>query len=644
MPEVSKSPFFRPTEKPDITQTPGGTLHRRKKPKQEEESKSTLLGCSANLINAIVGSGIVGLPFAIQQAGFVAGIGLVILCAILTEKSLRLLIETAKHVHVPSYETVAEAAFGRFGFLFVAINMFIMAYGAMLSYLMIVKDSFSMVLGVDPTNEPMRRAILFLISLTIIVPLSSQRDMADLAKTSRVNVTFDFIMVLLVLYCAPIREAWATFDWTKNIVHSETIFVGLGVLSFAFVCQHSAFIIAGSLDQPTKSRWAKVTQAALLFCCALALCCGVGGFLGFQEDTQGNILNSLDQDSLPANIARGLLGSTMLFVYPMESFVARHVCVVLFFQGRSAHEGDDASVLNRRDRRISLTMALYLTAVIPAAWFQNLGNVLAASGAVGGSCLAYIGPGAVYLGVHGARFLELSKVFFGHKLVSAETPQDEEMAPLYNANVSGDLPELDDDDEENFIIKQLKAILWYMLLMPLWTAVATYGKTTLTDHVHDLAMKSPHPIRIGNVRFASARVSGGSTRVVMLPQKGASSHEDQMLLAPTNTMLIRADSLPKEYGTAHAATGRVLALPISPHRNAGLPQAVKGKTTQSYQSINEKIGAMAKRKQQEEALALEDDPQQDLPGKLDFLIAVSYIIFGFVAMVAGLVSLFLKNA
>ena len=69
-------------------------------------------------------------------------------------------------------------------------------------------------------------------------------------------------------------------------------------------------------------------------------------------------------------------------VPPQESFVARHVCVVLFFQGRSAHEGDDTSVLNRRDRRITLTVLLYLIAVIPAALFQNVGIVLAASGAV----------------------------------------------------------------------------------------------------------------------------------------------------------------------------------------------------------------------------------------------------------------------
>jgi hypothetical protein len=171
----SKSPFFRPKEKPDFSRTPGGTQQRRKKAKGEAENKSTIAGCTANIINAIVGAGIVGLPYAIRQTGFISGITLIIFCGLMTDKSLRLLVETAKHAHVPSYETVAEAAFGRFGFLFVAINMFVMSYGAMLSYLMIVKDSFSAVFGVAPDNFPMKRAILFLISITIIVPLSSQR-------------------------------------------------------------------------------------------------------------------------------------------------------------------------------------------------------------------------------------------------------------------------------------------------------------------------------------------------------------------------------------------------------------------------------------------------------------------------------------
>ena len=421
-----KSPFFRPRDATTdnanggrFVRTPGGTTRRRKTAASDNdkaEHKSTVLGCASNLVNAIVGAGIVGLPFAIQESGFVPGIIMVISCALLTEKSLRLLIETAKHANVPSYETVAEAAYGTFGFYFIAGNMFILAYGAMLSYLMIVKDTFSSILGIDERDVLMRRTVLVVISSLVILPLSCQRDMADLAKTSRMNVCFDLLMVLVVVYLSvrqrqyyweeydgmndfEISDSDPSFDIANNTsdlwkIQWDTIFIGLGVLSFAFVCQHSAFIIAGSLEKPTKERWSMVTRLALSFAACMSLLMGISGYLGFGgpgSDLHGNILNSLPEKSPLAKVAKGLVGITMLFVYPMESFVARHVCVVILFEGRKAHEGDDSSVLNRRDRRITLTVVLYLSALIPAALWEQLGDVLAITGAIGGSCLSYIG-------------------------------------------------------------------------------------------------------------------------------------------------------------------------------------------------------------------------------------------------------------
>ncbi|CAJ1954658.1 unnamed protein product [Cylindrotheca closterium] len=638
----TKSPFFKPSEKPTHTKTPGGTRRPRKKPKGEEEKKSSIAGCTANIINAIIGAGIVGLPYAIKQAGFVAGIILVVFCALLTEKSLRLLVETAKHVHVPSYETVAEAAFGRFGFLFVAFNMFINAYGAMLSYLMIVKDTFSAVLGVAPDNLPMKRSILFLISITIMVPLASQRDMADLAVTSRMNVLFDLMMVALVLYCAPIQESWEVFDWRDSIIHYDTMFVGMGVLSFAFVCQHSAFIIAGSLDNPTKDRWAVVSKTAMTVCCTLAMICGIGGYMGYQETTQGNILNSLD-NSLPANAARILLGTTMLFVYPMESFVARHVCVVLFFQGRSAHEGDDTSVLNRRDRRVTLTVLLYLAAAIPAAFVQDVGVVLALSGSVGASCLAYIGPGAVYLGIHGARFLELSKAYFGMPVEGSELTR-EQLEPFYSSSVEADF-DLPPDD--SWLAQAFKTVCYYLLLMPIWCRIAKVGKSSLTSHITTLAIQSPHPIRIGNARFASAKTNEGGTRVVMV--KG-SAQEGNASSAVANSTLLRSESLPRgDFGALRAPNGKIFALPASANQESQMllpPKAAVGlkDVEKNYKSIDQKIGAMAARKAKEEEFALEDDPQQIPPGVSDFVIAILYILFGILALVAGVVSIFQEES
>jgi hypothetical protein len=67
--------------------------------------------------------------------------------------------------------------------------------------------------------------------------------------------------------------------------------------------------------------------------------------------------------------------------------------------------------------------------------------------------------------VHRARFLELSRVFFGDKLMNGGESGDEEKAPLYNSEVSGDLPELAEDG--SWLIHQMKSALWYLLLMPL---------------------------------------------------------------------------------------------------------------------------------------------------------------------------------
>lgn len=100
----SKSPFFRPSSNHRVVvvqqRTPGGTRRAVAKDESDQEVKSGLLGTASNLINAIVGCGIVGIPYAVRLSGFVSGIFLILFVAMVTEKSLRLLIFTAKHVHV----------------------------------------------------------------------------------------------------------------------------------------------------------------------------------------------------------------------------------------------------------------------------------------------------------------------------------------------------------------------------------------------------------------------------------------------------------------------------------------------------------------------------------------------------------------
>jgi hypothetical protein len=485
--------------------------------------------------------------------------------------------------------------------------------------------------------------------------------MADLAKTSRLSVLIDTLLVLVVAYKSPVSWDRLEIVWDEPDfwIRMETIFVGLGVLSFAFVCQHSAFIIAGSLDNPTITRWSRVTKSALMLCVCLATLCGVSGYLGFLKNTKGNILNNMQTDDRMSNVARSFLGTTMLFVYPMESFVARHVCVVLLFEGRRAHEGEDASILARRDRRIGLTVALYVIAVVPAILFEDLGAVLAATGAVGGSCLSYIGPGAIYMGIHGDQLIQLIHQgtwwrryvkndpggIHTNKQRKAETTTQrnptETTALLETGAPSMDkteAPSQEDDPEDEDVscfLRFLQALSWYLLGMPLWCWIARFGEEALVKHHEEMALKSPHPMRIGNV---------APDTPVMTPvlSRGASGSEENL----KDMSLTRTDSWKEGGGEIGGRLSLKPELSSSlrpyqpPPKNKKNAQGGLGTPTSLNQQIGAKLLADKKRKQQQQGA--EKDPQKAPPTVTDFLIAVFFMIFGVVALFAGLVCIAVK--
>lgn len=77
------SPFFAPKPpRSNIVTTPGGHISNVKD--EDESPKSSVSGAAFNLINSIVGAGIVGIPFAISQCSLVFGFMLVNMFALLT--------------------------------------------------------------------------------------------------------------------------------------------------------------------------------------------------------------------------------------------------------------------------------------------------------------------------------------------------------------------------------------------------------------------------------------------------------------------------------------------------------------------------------------------------------------------------------
>mmetsp|Transcript_13183 Transcript_13183/g.28605 ORF Transcript_13183/g.28605 Transcript_13183/m.28605 type:complete len:606 (+) Transcript_13183:60-1877(+) len=469
---------------------------------------SNLFGASSNLVNSIVGAGIVGIPYAFMNAGIVGGFVLLGLVAFLTDRSLRVIVNLAtfhpalKNRNVLTFEALASYPFGRTGKIFILANMFIMAYGAMVAYLIIIKDTVPTVLGVSDDGFK-REIVLIVFSLVIMVPLSMQRDMASLSVWSFISVLADVILVGFVAGFAPIKDTVSDAGGFGSVFASNwvnpTLFVGLGVLSTAMACQHSAFIVSGSLRNRTSNRWKFVTVSSITVAAILCAIMGLCGFLGFLGDTQGNILNNFPDGSVAANGARCLLAITMFFTYPMESFVARHVFVMLVHQGDmdAAHNegGRDGGGVLCLNRRLLWTLAIYILALIPALFLNDLGPVLSITGSLGGSCISYIAPGMVYFGVNGDAFLDMCS-----KLVSKYVKKD--------SNGQIELPVAGDSDQkiadesqqaELPVAGERRTIMttsslsgrkpwwWYIGLFPVWCAIARKGSKGMKSKLENVA-------------------------------------------------------------------------------------------------------------------------------------------------------------
>lgn len=102
---------------------------------------SSVRGAVSNFVNSIIGAGIIGLPYAVREAGIITGIALLVAIAAMTAYSARLIIRLGVAANKIDYEALCEHAFGTKGFYTIMAAMFLFAWGAMIGYLVILGDT-----------------------------------------------------------------------------------------------------------------------------------------------------------------------------------------------------------------------------------------------------------------------------------------------------------------------------------------------------------------------------------------------------------------------------------------------------------------------------------------------------------------------
>eukprot|EP01064_Diplonema_japonicum_P008934 TRINITY_DN16409_c0_g1_i1.p1 TRINITY_DN16409_c0_g1~~TRINITY_DN16409_c0_g1_i1.p1 ORF type:complete len:526 (+),score=55.39 TRINITY_DN16409_c0_g1_i1:50-1579(+) len=345
-----------------------------------------------NFINSIVGAGIIGLPFAFKEIGDIPGTLIILTIAFLTDCSVRLIINLGSSTGYSNYEDLAKTLLGPHCGYLVLFAMVVFAYGAMVSYLIIIGDTLPVVFKSWFSAESMlhdRCAVIALAGGLGCLPLCSLNDIGKLGRFSGFSLFAIALLIVFVLIRMgdskpDINEKTTT---TNNDEKSQEILQGIGQILFAFVCHHSSFLVRSSMKNP--KLWSGVTHFSVSVACCLSVVLAVAGHRTFKDCTRPNVLNSFKVDDEVINVARLLLSVTMILTYPMEFFVARTGLTGLFVEDRLGL---------KKSFFYLLTLVIFIATLIPSLYLNpdDLALVLSFTGGTAASILGFIIPGALY--------------------------------------------------------------------------------------------------------------------------------------------------------------------------------------------------------------------------------------------------------
>ncbi|XP_066301395.1 putative sodium-coupled neutral amino acid transporter 11 isoform X4 [Branchiostoma lanceolatum] len=370
----------------------------------QKREQSNIPQASFNFINSIIGSGIIGMPYALKQAGFPMGVLLILIVALITDYSVILLIRGGNLSGTKNYQDLVRAAFGFPGFIFLSIVQFVYPFIAMISYNIITGDTITKVMmrisGVTETNILANRYfIICLCTLFVTLPLSLYRNVAKLAKAS----LFACLLVVFIIIAVIIRSTDMHIPPTEGAyTFAKPGFAqAVGIMAFSFVCHHNTFLIYGSLEEPTVHRWSIVTHISVVvsfIATVVFAACGYATFTGF---TQGDVLENYCHEDDLINAARFCYGVCIMLTFPVECFVCREVIENFFFQA-----AQPTTTL-----RHVIETVLIVGATLGASLATDcLGIVLELNGTLGATPLVFILPAACYMKLEEGKFYSAKKL------------------------------------------------------------------------------------------------------------------------------------------------------------------------------------------------------------------------------------------
>merc|ERR1712130_595974 len=177
-----------------------------------------------------------------------------------------------------------------------------------------------------------------------------------------------------------------------NIVLSQFtsgLFKALPLFVFAYNCQVQFVSYKYNMYNPNTKRVRLMLSATMVFCMIIYMANASGGYLTFCGETLPNLLDSYKSNDDLILPARAALSFVLSCSYPLYSHAIRSSLELTFFD-------NDRSRKQKQIFYYGSTLLIVGSMTAIAIFFKELDQVLGLTGAIAGSSLVYILPGATF--------------------------------------------------------------------------------------------------------------------------------------------------------------------------------------------------------------------------------------------------------
>ncbi|CAI9110468.1 OLC1v1010501C1 [Oldenlandia corymbosa var. corymbosa] len=285
----------------------------------------------ANVFIAIVGAGVLGLPYTFKKTGWVMGAIMLFSVAFFTYHCMMLLVKTRRRLEskksstkklsskISSFGDLGFAVCGPIGRFAVDVMIVLSQAGFCISYMIFIANTLAYIFNYSPTDPtpkilgispkvvyiwscfPFQLGLNAIPTLTHLAPLSIFADVVDLGAMGVVMVED----VLIFLKNRPALEAFGGFN---------VFFYGLGVAVYAF--EGIGMVLPLEAEMKDKQKFGKILGISMAFISLMYGGFGVLGYFAFGEETKDIITTNLGFGLLSTLVQLGLC-INLFFTFPL---------------------------------------------------------------------------------------------------------------------------------------------------------------------------------------------------------------------------------------------------------------------------------------------------------------------------------------